>query len=138
MTYDPENIFAKILSGDIPSIKLYEDDATFVFMDIMPRSEGHALVIPKTPARNMLDASPKQLVACMATVQKISRAMMKGLGADGVTLQQFNEDAGGQEVYHLHFHVLPRYSGARMRPPGTMGDMAAISATAEKIKAAIA
>ena len=137
MTYDTDNIFAKILRGEIPSIKVYGDDETYVFMDIMPRSDGHALVIPKTPARNMLDATPEQLAACLATVQKISHAMIKGLGADGITQQQFNEDAGGQEVYHLHFHILPRYTGISTRPPGKMGDMDEIKATAEKIKAAL-
>ena len=103
-------------------------------MDIMPRADGHALVIPKSPARNMLDASPAQLAHCLATVQTISQAMLKGLNADGITLQQFNEAAGGQEVYHLHFHVLPRHDGVKLRPPGTMGDKAVIKATAAKIK----
>ena len=105
-----------------------------MFMDIMPRADGHALVIPKTPARNMLDASPEQLASCMATVQIISQAMLKGLNADGIILQQFNESAGGQEVFHLHFHVLPRHDGVTLRPPGTMGDKEVIKATAAKIK----
>ena len=135
--YDDQNIFAKILRGEIPSFKVYEDDDTLCFMDIMPRADGHCLVIPKTPCRNMLDASADQLAACMKTVNLVANAAMKGLGATGITLQQFNEDAGGQEVYHLHFHILPRHDGIALRPPGKMGDMDAISAIAEKIRAAI-
>ncbi len=138
MSYDADNIFAKILRGEIPSEKVYEDDETYVFMDIMPRSDGHALVIPKAPARNMLDADPAVLAACMASVQKLGRAMMQGLGADGITVQQFSEAAGGQEVFHLHFHVLPRWDGVRIRPPGTMGDMDQIRQRADKIRAALA
>lgn len=138
MTYDPDNIFAKILRGEIPSFKVYEDDDTLVFMDIMPRADGHCLVIPKTPCRNVLDASPQQLAAVMATVQKVSHAVMAAFDATGVTLQQFNETDGGQEVFHLHFHVLPRHNGVSLRAPGKMGDMDAIAGHAEKIKSAIA
>ena len=135
--YDPDNIFAKILRGEIPSIKLYEDAETFCFMDIMPRADGHCLVIPKTACRNMLDATPAQLAGVMATVQTLSRAVMSAFEADGVTLQQFNEAAGGQEVFHLHFHVLPRHAGVAMRPPGVMADMDVLNAHAEKIRAAL-
>ena len=138
MSYDPENIFAKILKGEIPSAKLYEDDETFVFMDIMPRADGHCLVIPKTPARNILDATPAQLSAVMNTVQKMSHAVMDAFGAGGVTIQQFNEPAGGQEVYHLHFHILPRHEGVSLRPPGKMEDSDVIAANAEKIRGALA
>ncbi|KUJ85685.1 HIT family hydrolase [Ruegeria marisrubri] len=136
--YDPENIFAKILRGEIPATRVYEDDETLAFMDIMPRADGHLLVIPKTPCRNVLDASPEQLAAVMNTVQKLSHAVMKAFGAEGVTIQQFNEAAGGQEVFHMHFHVLPRHEGDRLRPPGQMGDMQEIAAHAEKIRAALA
>jgi histidine triad (HIT) family protein len=135
--YDDQNIFAKILRGEIPNFTVFEDDDTLCFMDIMPRADGHCLVIPKTPCRNMLDASPEQLAACMKTVNRVSNAALKGLGADGITLQQFNEDAGGQEVYHLHFHILPRWSGVAMRPPGKMGDMDEIGGIAQKIAAAL-
>ena len=135
--YDPENIFAKILRDEIPSIRLYEDDDTLCFMDIMPRADGHCLVIPKTPCRNVLDASPAQLAAVMKTVQTMSHAVMAAFDAQGVTLQQFNEDAGGQEVYHLHFHVLPRHAGVSLRPPGKMADMAMLQAQAEQIRAAL-
>lgn len=135
--YDPDNIFAKILRGEIPATRVYEDDETLAFMDIMPRADGHLLVIPKTPCRNLLDASPEQLVAVTATVQKLARAAKAAFAADGVTIQQFNEAAGGQEVFHLHFHVLPRHEGVSMRPPGTMGDFDLIAGHAEKIKAAL-
>lgn len=138
MSYDSDNIFAKIMRGEIPCEKVYEDADTFVFMDIMPRADGHCLVIPKDPARNMLDASPAQLAACMTTVQKIGHAVMRAFAAQGVTLQQFNEEAGGQEVFHLHFHVLPRHDDIRMRPPGKMADMADIAAHGARIRAALA
>ena len=138
MKYDPQNIFAKILRGEIPSARVYEDDDTLAFMDIMPRVDGHVLVIPKTPCRNILDASPEQIAAVMATVQKVSRAVMQAFDAPGVTLQQFNEAAGGQEVFHLHVHVLPRHPGQRLRPPGVMADRDVIEANAERIRAALA
>ena len=138
MTYDSDNIFAKILRGEIPSFKVYEDDDTYAFMDIMPRADGHLLVIPKTPCRNLLDASAEQLTAVIATVQKLAQASKAAFEAEGVTIQQFNEAAGGQEVFHLHFHVLPRHEGVSLRAPGQMGDMDAISAHAEKIRAALA
>ena len=138
MQYDPDNIFAKILRKEIPSECVYEDDTTYAFMDIMPRADGHLLVIPKDPARNTLDATPKQLADIMASVQRLSHAVMKAFGADGVTLQQFNEAAGGQEVFHLHFHVLPRHTGQPLRAPGQMGDMTAIAKHAEQIRAALA
>ena len=137
MSYDNDNIFAKILRGEIPSEKLYEDEETLVFMDIMPRADGHCLVIPKTPCRNILDASPAQMTACMVTVQKMARAVMRAFGAEGVTLQQFSEAAGEQEVFHLHFHVLPRHEGVRLRPPGTMADFAVLKAQADRIRAAL-
>ena len=135
--YDNDNIFARILRGEIPSIKVCEDDATLCFMDIMPRAEGHCLVIPKTPCRNLLDADAGQMAAVIATTQRVARAAKKALGGDGVTIQQFNEAAGGQEVFHLHFHVLPRHEGIALRGPGQPGDMDAIKAAAEKIRAAL-
>ncbi|WP_417679627.1 HIT family protein [Pseudodonghicola sp.] len=138
MSYDPDNIFAKILRGELPCHKLYEDEATFAFMDIMPRADGHCLVIPKTPCRNLLDASAEQLSAVIATTQKMSRAVMAAFGAGGVTVQQFNEAVGGQEVFHLHFHVLPRHEGDRLRPPGVMADQAVLAEQSAKIRAALA
>jgi len=138
MSYDNDNIFAKILRGEIPSEKLYEDDDTYVFMDIMPRADGHCLIIPITPCRNMLDATPEQLTACLKTVQKMGHAVMEAFGAEGVTVQQFNEAAGGQEVFHLHYHVLPRHQGVKLRPPGTMADFVVLKEQADKIRASLA
>ena len=135
--YDDQNIFAKILRGETPNVTVYEDDDTLCFMDIMPRTDGHCLVIPKTPCRNVLDASDYQLAAVMRTVKKVANAAKAGFAADGITLQQFNETAGGQEVFHLHFHIHPRHAGVAMRPPGQMGDMDAIQAHAETIRAAL-
>ena len=137
MSYDPDNIFAKILREEIPSERVFEDDKTLAFMDIMPRADGHLLVIPKTPCRNLLDADASQIAACMATVKRMSHAVMQAFAAQGVTIQQFNETAGGQEVFHLHFHVLPRHMGVKMRPPGTMADFDVIKAHADKIRAAL-
>lgn len=137
MSYDNDNIFAKILRNEIPSERVYEDDATVAFMDIMPRADGHVLVIPKDPVRNMFDASPAQLAACLATVQKIAHAQLKAFHADGTTLQQFNEAAGGQEVFHLHYHVLPRHEGTKLRPPGNMEKPEVLKANADKIRQAL-
>ena len=135
--YDPNNIFAKILRGELPATKVYEDDAALAFMDIMPRAEGHTLVIPKSPARNMLDIAPYALAGLIQRVQLVARAAMAGMGAEGVSIQQFNESAGGQIVFHIHFHVLPRWTGVSLRPPGIMGDKDRIAAHAEKIRAAL-
>lgn len=136
--YDPENIFAKLLRGEIPAARVYEDEHTLAFMDIMPRADGHLLVIPKTPCRNVLDASPEQLSAVMQTVQWLSKAVMQAFSADGVTLQQFNEAAGGQEVFHLHFHILPRQEGDKLRPPGKMAEREVVEVHAAQIRDAIA
>ena len=134
MKYDDENIFAKILRGEIPSAKVFENEQVFVFMDIMPRSSGHLLVIPKSKARNILDINIDQLHAVIDTVQMMAKLVMKALKADGVTIQQFNEAPGGQEVFHLHFHVIPSYSGERMGPPGQMvKDMSVLADQAKKI-----
>jgi histidine triad (HIT) family protein len=137
MAYDDGNVFAKILRREMPCHKVYEDDATFAFMDIMPRGEGHALVIPKAPSRNILDADPQALADVIKTVQKVARAAKQAFNADGVTIQQFNEAAGGQVVFHLHVHVIPRFEGVALKPPGTMGDPAALARNAEKIRAAV-
>jgi len=137
-TYDSDNIFAKILAGDIPCHKVYEDAGTLVFMDILPASDGHCLVIPKAPSRNLLDAADGDMAACIATASKVSRAIMKALDADGVTLRQNNEEAGGQEVFHTHFHLMPRYEGQGLRVhDGSAADHPTLAATAAKIAAAI-
>ena len=135
--YDDQNILAKILRGEIPCFKVYEDDETLCFMDIMPRSDGHCLVIPKTPCRNVLDATDAQLAAVMATVKKVANAAKTAFDADGITLQQFNEAAGGQEIFHLHFHIHPRHTGLPLRGPGVMADMDVIKANGEMISAAL-
>jgi histidine triad (HIT) family protein len=114
--YDKTNIFAKILRGELPCHKVYEDDVAFAFMDIMPRADGHVLVLPKSPARNILDADPAILAKLIGRVQKIAVAVKSALAADGITILQYNEPAGGQIVFHLHFHVLPRWNGAELRP----------------------
>ena len=134
MAYDPTNVFAKILRGELPSTRVFEDADTLAFMDIMPRAEGHTLVIPKTPARNVLDASPAQLAACLATAQRIARAQLKAFGAQGITVLQFNEPAGGQVVFHLHFHIIPRFDGVPLGPhTGRMEKPDVLTARAEKI-----
>src|SRR5246127_3104947 len=124
--YDTNNPFAKILRGEFPCYKVYEDDHVLAFLDIMPRSPGHTLVIPKTPARNILDVAPDDLAHVMKVVQKVARAGMKVFGADGVTVQQFSEPAGGQVVFHLHVHVMPRQNGVALKPPASVKEDAAI------------
>ena len=138
MTYDTSNIFAKILRGEIPCHKVYEDADAIVFMDVMPQSPGHALVVPKAPSRNLLDADPAVLAKIAPLVQKVAVAAKKAFNADGVTVMQFNEPASGQTVYHLHFHVIPRFEGVALKPhTGQMEDAAVLSANAEKIRAAL-
>tara|TARA_R110002020_G_scaffold88345_3_gene217044 strand:+ start:1236 stop:1670 length:435 start_codon:yes stop_codon:yes gene_type:complete len=137
--YDNQNVFAKILRGEMPAMKVYEDDKTFAFMDIMPRSDGHCLVIPKAASRNILDIAPEDLAATMATAQRLARAAKQAFDADGVTVQHFCEPAGGQVVFHTHVHVLPRYEGVALRPhTGDMADKDKLTAQAEKLKAALA
>lgn len=139
MAYDTNNVFAKILRGELPAHKVYEDADTLAFMDIMPRCEGHSLVIPKAPVRNLLDASADQLAACMRTVQKVAAAAVKAFGADGLTLLQANEGPGGQVVFHLHFHLMPRWEGRSLGPAGSRSEKPEVlAANAEKIKRALA
>ncbi len=137
-TYDPGNIFAKILRGEIPSHKVYEDEHAVAFMDVMPQGTGHTLVIPKTPSRNILDADPKTLSQVMPVVQKIAIAAKGAFEADGVTVIQFNEPASGQTIYHLHFHVIPRFEGIPLKPhSGTMEDQGILAANAKKLRDAL-
>ena len=136
--YDPQNIFAKILRGEAPCLRLYEDETALAFMDIMPRGQGHLLVIPKTPARNLLDISPSALSAFMPAVQKLAQAAKAALGAEGVTVLQFNEQAGGQVVFHLHFHIIPRFEGVALKPPGgPMVPASELEPVAARIRAAL-
>ena len=138
MSYDTNNIFAKILRGEIPSHRVYEDDATIAFMDVMPQAEGHMLVVPKAPSRNLLDADAASLPALIAAVQKIAVAAKEAFDADGVTIMQFNEAPAGQSVFHLHFHVIPRRDGVPLKPhSGTMEDGAVLAANAEKVRQAL-
>jgi histidine triad (HIT) family protein len=111
MTYDPTNIFAKIIAGEIPSHKVFEDDTALVMMDIFPQSRGHTLIIPKTASRNLLDADTATLSALMPLVQRIARASKAAFDADGIRIAQFNEAPAGQTVFHLHFHVIPVFEG---------------------------
>ena len=139
MAYDPTNPFAKILRGELPATKLYEDADTLAFMDIMPRCEGHVLVIPKTPVRNMLDATPAEFAACIATVQLVSKAVLAAFDADGVTITQANEASGGQVVFHLHFHIMPRKTGVPLgKPAHQMAPSDVLAAGASKIRLALA
>ena len=135
-TYDASNIFAKILRGELPCYKIYEDDKTLAFLDIMPRAPGHVLVLPKAPARNILDISPDDLAHLIKVAQKIAKVSVEVFGADGVTIQQFNESAGGQVVFHLHVHVIPRKSGVAMKPPAS--EKAAPDVLADQAKQLVA
>lgn len=117
--YDTDNIFAKILRGELPCHKVYEDAHVFAFLDIMPRVPGHTLVIPKGPARNILDIAPDDYAHVARGAHRIATAAMKAFNADGITVQQFNEPAGGQVVFHLHMHVMPRHDGVAMLPPAS-------------------
>jgi histidine triad (HIT) family protein len=118
--YDPNNVFAKILRGELPSYKIYEDHKALAFLDIMPRAPGHTLVLPKAAARNILDVAPDDLAHVMKVAQNIAKVSVQVFGADGVTLQQFSESAGGQVVFHLHVHVIPRKEGIALKPPASV------------------
>ncbi len=137
--YDNNNVFAKILRGEIPCHKVYEDDVALAFMDIMPRIDGHVLVIPKFPARTLFDADPEKLGQLIQRVQKVARAVKDSFGAEGVTIHQFNETAGGQVIFHLHFHILPRWEGVELRPAGSgrMEEPAVLAANRAKIVRAL-
>ncbi|MCZ4272902.1 HIT family protein [Maritalea porphyrae] len=137
-SYDPNNIFTKIIAGDIPSHKIFEDDVCVSIMDIMPESRGHVLVVPKKGARNLIDVDPDDLAELMKRVQKIAVAVKKSMRADGILLRQSSEEVAGQTVYHLHFHIIPCYAGQRRNRHGEVevsnDDLAEI---AEHIRAAL-
>ena len=136
--YDPNNIFAKILRGELPCHKVYEDDHALAFLDIMPRAPGHTLILPKNAARNLLDIDPDDLAHVHKVAQKVAKAAMTVFGADGITIQQFNESAGGQVVFHLHVHVIPRKDGVAMKPPASEKEKPeTLSAHALKLAAAL-
>ncbi|MGI8853036.1 MAG: HIT family protein [Methyloceanibacter sp.] len=136
MAYDENNVFAKVLRGEIPCHKIYEDNDTLAFLDIMPRSDGHALVITKEKARDLYDISPAGLAKLMAVVQTLAPKIKQAMGADGVLIAQFNGAAAGQTVFHLHVHIIPRKEGESLRPEGArMEDQAKLAAVSEKIRA---
>ena len=138
MSYDATNIFARILRGEIPAHRVYEDDTALVMMDIFPQSRGHTLVIPKAPSRNLLDADPAALSAVMPLVQRIANALKSATGADGIRLAQFNEAPAGQTVFHLHFHLIPVYEGLALAPhAGGKADDAELAELAKAIAAAL-
>lgn len=135
--YDDQNVFAKILRGELPCEKVYEDDHVLAFMDIMPRADGHVLVIPKAKARNILDIQPDDLKNLMVGAQKVAHAVKKGMKAEGLTMQQFSESAGGQIVFHIHVHILPRWDGVALRPhTGAMAPADDLKKFAAQIRAA--
>ncbi|MBK1968845.1 HIT family protein [Brevundimonas sp. 3P9-tot-E] len=139
--YDPDNIFAKILRGDMPSVKVWEDDDVLAFMDVFPQSEGHVLVVSKTStARNILEIEPQALARLTAAVQRTARAVEKALKPEGLSLMQFNGDAGGQTVFHLHFHIVPRWADRPMKGHGhaPMADAEHLKTLAAKIAAELA
>ena len=138
MAYDTENIFAKILRGEIPAVKVYEDDDTLAFMDVMPQSPGHTLVIPKAAAENLYDLEPAAGAAVLSTVQKVARAVLEAMQADGIMINQFNGPAAGQTVFHYHMHIVPRFDGVPLRKhSGDMEDAGVLEEHAAKIRAAL-
>jgi histidine triad (HIT) family protein len=138
MAYDSNNIFAKILRGEIPAVKVLEDDKTLAFMDVMPQSDGHVLVIPKEAAENIFDLSPEGAAALMATTHKLANAVKKGLNTPGIMITQLNGAPAGQSVFHVHFHIIPRHGGVDFRLHAReMEKPEKLKALAEKIKAAL-
>ena len=138
--YDRDNIFAKIVRGEMPAARIFEDYDTLAFMDVFPQSRGHTLVIHKAaPARNLMEIDPQALNSVMATVQKVTRAVRAALKPEGIMVAQFNGAAAGQTVYHLHFHVIPRWDGVPLgrHGEGGMADPAELARLAEQIAAAI-
>lgn len=138
MAYDPDNIFAKILRGEVPAFRVYEDEHTLAIMDVMPQSDGHTLVLPKSPAENIFDLDPEAAAAVIRTGQKIARAVHRAFASDGVTLMQFNGAAAGQTVFHFHLHVLPRHAQQPLRSHGRkMADAATLEQHARRIREAL-
>jgi histidine triad (HIT) family protein len=138
MTYDDNNIFAKILRGEMPAHKIYEDEHSFAFLDIMPKSKGHSLVIPKTPAINLIDIEPDNLCTLMHSVHKLAPIVVNAMGADGFVIQQFNGAVAGQMVFHIHFHIVPRYEDVPLKHAASeMEQDGILTANADKIRAAV-
>jgi histidine triad (HIT) family protein len=138
MMYDDQNIFAKILRGEIPCVKVFEDAKTLAFMDVMPEAEGHVLVVPKEAAQDVLDLSPEGMAAMMATVQRVAKAVDKALAPDGIQLKQYTRASAGQSIFHVHFHIVPRWEGVALAPHGrAMAQAAALEPVAAKIRGAL-
>lgn len=138
MPYDPGNIFAKILRGEIPCVKVHENDKTLAFMDVMPEAEGHVLVVPKEAAENILDLSVEGMTAMMTTTQKIAMAIDTALKPDGILLKQYNRAPAGQSIFHVHFHIVPRWQGLGLAPHGkVMVDAQILEPIAAKIRSAL-
>jgi histidine triad (HIT) family protein len=137
--YDDANVFAKIIRGELPAAKVFEDDRVVVIMDVMPQGPGHTLVIPKARARNLLDIPAADLQHAILTVQRVARAVKEAFDAPGVLVMQFNEPAAGQTVFHTHFHVIPRFEGVALKPhSGDMADAAVLAEHAAKVRSALA
>ena len=138
IAYDTNNIFAKILRGEIPCHKVFEDENTLAFMDVMPQADGHVLVVPKAPSRNLLDADSRALTAAIQVVQSVARAVQHAFKADGIMLVQYNEAPAGQTVFHLHFHIIPRFEGVALKSHGgQMADQTLLAAQSAMIRRAL-
>jgi histidine triad (HIT) family protein len=138
VAYDRNNVFAKILRGEIPAFKVFEDHQVLAFMDAMPQSDGHTLVIPKSDAENFFDVSPEVLGTLIGATQKLAHAIQRAFNPDGIRIMQFNGPAAGQTVFHIHFHIIPCYDGAPLKPhTREMADKNLLAAQAERIKAAL-
>jgi histidine triad (HIT) family protein len=138
ISYDTGNVFAKILRGEIPSHRVYEDAHAVAFMDVMPQAAGHTLIVPRAACRNLLDAEPAALAHILPVVQRIARAAKSAFSADGISVLQFNEAAGGQSVFHLHFHVVPRFEGVPLKPHhGGLENPEVLVANAAKLRQAL-
>jgi histidine triad (HIT) family protein len=138
MAYDSSNIFARILRGEIAAHKVYEDEHTLAFMDVMPQSDGHTLVIPKSAAENIFDVPPESLAATILTTQRVARAVKKAFGPPGVLIAQLNGTGAGQSVFHIHFHVVPRYAGIDLRfHAREMADQKMLGEHAARVRAAL-
>lgn len=138
MAYDPNNIFARILRGEVPAYRVHEDERTLAFLDVMPQSDGHTLVLPKAPAENLFDLDPEMAAAVMRAGQRIAGAVKRAFNADGITLMQFNGPVAGQTVFHFHLHVVPRYAGQPLRSHGRkMADAALLEEHARRIREAL-
>ena len=137
--YDTDNIFAKIIGGNMPCVKVYEDGAVLAIMDAFPQSKGHTLVIPKTPSRNLLEVAPKDIGRLFGTVQRLAAAVNTALSPDGIVVTQFNGAPAGQTVFHTHVHIIPRYTGDELKghASAAMADMKDLEAVASLIRAAL-